>query len=171
MAIQHPAALAPEELLKVCEIRRSRGGGPGGQHRNKTETAVDIRHLPTCISGQAGERRSQDDNRRMAIFRLRLNLALRVRVPREQNNMPIPSPLWLSRLKGERISVSTTHTDFPSLLAEALDILSEKGMDLKIAAELLQCTPTQLLKFIKQEPAAYRWLSGEREKLGLGRLF
>ena len=36
----HPAALPFDALLKECEVRRLRRSGPGGQHRNKVETAV-----------------------------------------------------------------------------------------------------------------------------------
>ena len=71
----HPAALPPDVLLNDCEIRRTRRGGPGGQHRNKVETAVVIKHRPTGAVGAASERRSQDLNRQAALQRLRVNLS------------------------------------------------------------------------------------------------
>src|SRR5262249_27924451 len=43
---KHPAARAPDALLAECEVRRTRRSGPGGQNRNKVETAVVLRHLP-----------------------------------------------------------------------------------------------------------------------------
>ncbi|HRC56200.1 MAG TPA: peptide chain release factor-like protein, partial [Kofleriaceae bacterium] len=46
-------------LLAQCEVDRYRASGPGGQHRNKTESAVRIRHLPTGVSAIAEESRSQ----------------------------------------------------------------------------------------------------------------
>jgi protein subunit release factor B len=72
----HPAATRPEQLLAECEARRLRRSGPGGQHRNKVETAVSLRHLPTGVCAEANERRSQAQNRSTALFRLRVNLAL-----------------------------------------------------------------------------------------------
>jgi hypothetical protein len=161
----HPAALEPVRLLADCDVTRTRRGGPGGQHRNKVETAVVIAHRPTGVHGEAAERRSQADNQRMAIFRLRVNLALKVRShhPAKSN----PSQQWQSRVQGGRISVNSSHDDFPALLAEALDRIAEQQFDLKAASQSLQCTASQLAKFLKQEPRALAIVNGERTKLGL----
>jgi hypothetical protein len=75
----HPAALPIERLLADCRVERLRRSGPGGQHRNKVETAVRLLHVPTGVTGEASERRSQEENRRMAVARLRVNLALECR--------------------------------------------------------------------------------------------
>ena len=64
-------ALDDEELLKACEVSTFVGGGPGGQHRNKTASAVRIVHLPTGVTVTATERRSQLRNRGAALERLR----------------------------------------------------------------------------------------------------
>ncbi|HYW80276.1 MAG TPA: peptide chain release factor-like protein, partial [Thermoguttaceae bacterium] len=75
----HPAALPADALFEQCDMRRLRRSGPGGQHRNKVETAVVLTHRPTGISAEANERRSQAQNRNVAIARLRMNLALGIR--------------------------------------------------------------------------------------------
>src|ERR1700723_908120 len=77
----HPAALDPDVLASECEFRATRRSGPGGQNRNKVETAVILTHRPTGISAEASERRTQGENRRVAMHRLRLELALTIRRP------------------------------------------------------------------------------------------
>lgn len=51
-------------------IEYYRGSGPGGQHRNKTNSACRITHIPTGISAQAEDNRCQHKNRRLAFRRL-----------------------------------------------------------------------------------------------------
>lgn len=55
-------------------IETMRGTGPGGQHRNKTDSAVRITHLPSGVSAYADER-SQTDSKRKALAELRRRLA------------------------------------------------------------------------------------------------
>ncbi|XP_065849993.1 uncharacterized protein [Euphorbia lathyris] len=73
--------LTDEELMKQCDMTTFKSSGPGGQHRNKRETAVRLKHLPTGVVSQAGEDRSQHMNRTSALRRLRSLLALKVRNP------------------------------------------------------------------------------------------
>ncbi|MFO0953473.1 MAG: peptide chain release factor-like protein [Isosphaeraceae bacterium] len=118
MSEPHPSSLGPDELARSCEVKFTRRSGPGGQNRNKVETAVILTHTPTGIAAEASERRTQGQNLEAARFRLRINLALRVRLaPLE------PSELWRRRCQGGKVVVSPSHDDFPALLAEALDQL------------------------------------------------
>lgn len=164
----HPAALPVDDLLADCDVRRTRRSGPGGQHRNKVETAVVIEHRPTGLFAEASERRSQEENRQQAIHRLRLNLALRVRRPIAAPFAP--SPLWRSRCRGDRVYVNETHEDFPALLAEALDVVIARGIDLKAAAQELGCTRSQLTKLLYQEPQAMAIVNAARQRAGLHKL-
>lgn len=65
--------------MRQCEMDTFKASGPGGQHRNKRESAVRLKHLPTGIIAQASEDRSQHKNRASAINRLRSLIALKVR--------------------------------------------------------------------------------------------
>lgn len=146
--------------MKQCDTRRQRRSGPGGQHRNKVETAIVLTHNSTEITAEASERRSQAENLKVAQFRLRVNLALKFRS--EADKGAFPSLLWKSRVKQQRIQVNSSHTDFPTLLAEALDVLLIQAWDIKAAAESLGSSTSQLVKFLKQEPRAFAILNSQR---------
>ena len=161
----HPAALGAEQLLADCESRRLRRSGPGGQHRNKVETAWLLLHRPTGLKAEASERRSQAENRRVALFRLRVNLALEVRRPVGEDYRP--TPLWRSRCRARQVQVSPAHDDFPAILAEALDVIAACGADLKAAAEMLGCTASQLVKLLKKEGRALALVNARRAAEGL----
>lgn len=151
----HPATLDADALLAQCDVTRGRKSGPGGQHRNKVETAIVLRHRPSGVSGAASERRSQEANRRVALFRLRLNLAVDVRAP--VDFLSVPSPLWRERLHNGRLSVNPRHDAFPAMLAEAMDLLEATGVDLARCTALLECTTSQLVKLVaKHRPALER---------------
>jgi protein subunit release factor B len=81
-AARRAVALADAALLAECEGTFFTGGGPGGQHRYKTESAVRLVHRPTGTAVTATERRSQAQNRSAALARLRERLRALARRPR-----------------------------------------------------------------------------------------
>jgi protein subunit release factor B len=81
----------------VIETYRSRG--PGGQRKNKTETAVRLTHLPSGITVTATEHRSQAQNRKLAFERLREHL-IKLNRPRKRR-IPTSVPLGVIERKKE----------------------------------------------------------------------
>lgn len=79
-----------KRLLAECRVTFYRASGPGGQHRNKTETAVRLYHLPSGITVICAETRSQHRNRVLALARLRdrLRALARRRKPRKKTRVP-----------------------------------------------------------------------------------
>src|SRR6476646_6588217 len=71
--------LSDAQLLAQCAVDTYRASGPGGQKRNKTSSAVRLRHLPSGLIVIAEESRSQHENRARALRRLRQALYLKVR--------------------------------------------------------------------------------------------
>lgn len=161
----HPATLDPDLLLRQCDLTRGRSGGPGGQHRNKVETMVTLRHEPTGVEAQASERRSAEENKRVALSRLRLALATRARATVGLGD--VRSALWRERCRGGRIACNPEHRDYAALLAEAMDMVWACGLDVRTAALRLGATMSQLVKLIKDHPPAFTAFNAAREAAGL----
>jgi protein subunit release factor B len=73
----------PDLLKEQVVIETYRSSGPGGQRKNKTETSVRLKHLPSGITVIATEHRSQARNRELAFERLRIRLE-RLNKPRKR---------------------------------------------------------------------------------------
>jgi hypothetical protein len=157
----HPAAASEAELLAQCTISKGRSGGPGGQNRNKVETKVVITHTATGTRAQAAERRSAAENRRVAIARLRLALAVQFRTP-----VPVGdarSELWKSRTTPDgRVVCSPRHADFAAILAEALDMMAACRWDERRASLRLAITTSQLVKLLRSHPEALSLVNRQR---------
>jgi hypothetical protein len=164
LTVVHPAEFEVERLLSECRETRTRRSGPGGQHRNKVETAVVLEHLPSGLRAEAGERRSQAENRAVAVRRLRLRLACGLRVRRAVLE---PTPRWQQRARQGRLQVSAEHADYAALVAEAFDHLVYQQADMRVVAAGLGVTPTQLAGLFRKEPAAWEQLNRLRSQYGL----
>lgn len=158
--------LDPERVLENCDVRFTRRSGPGGQHRNKVETAAILTHRPTGLSAEASERRSQSGNRRVALWRLRMLIATQVR--NHVGPACAASALWNARLRGTRIEVNPEHDDVPALLAEALDMLAATEWDPGAAAHRLGTTASQLIKLLTIDARALAELNARRLERGQG---
>jgi protein subunit release factor B len=98
------AALSDEVLLLECEEQFFIASGPGGQHRNKTETGVRLIHKPTGFTVTATERRSQLQNRGAALERLRAGFVKMSYVPEKRIATKPSRGSKRRRLEGKRIN-------------------------------------------------------------------
>jgi len=160
-------ALDDAALLAECEVDRFRASGPGGQKRNKTDSAVRLRHRPTGLESMAVESRSQHENRARALKRLRLTLALSVREPVNLEAYA-RSTLLQGRIRAGRVDVSTRHADFPYLVGEVFDVIEATGWRIADAAEVLGLTTSSLGRFLEDDPVVFRAANERRAALGLG---
>ena len=97
-----------EDLLRECEIDTFRSSGPGGQHVNKTESAVRLTHPPSGVVVTCQEERSQHRNKALCLQNLRERIgrlnprpARRVltRVPRAAKTRTLEAKARRSRVK------------------------------------------------------------------------
>jgi peptide chain release factor len=93
---------SPPQLPELKETDLSfealRAGGPGGQHQNRTESAVRATHRPTGISVVARDERSQHRNKTLAVKRLRGLIA----AVHEREHNAAQFQQWLVRISVER---------------------------------------------------------------------
>ena len=159
LRMQHPCDFPIETLLSQCQVTRTRGSGPGGQHRNKVETAIVVKHEPSGAVGQASEKRSQQANKEVAIARLRVNLALAIRTERTTN-----SDRWKSRTHQGKLQVNAKHFDYAAILAEAMDFVWQHQFDVAATAKRVDTSTSQLIKFLKTCPTAFEAINRQRQQ-------
>ncbi len=93
----------PEILKKQVILETYRSRGPGGQRKNKVETAVRLRHLPSGITVVATEHRSQTENRNLAFKRLRDRLIKLNRPKKRRIRTSTPSIAIERRMEEKKI--------------------------------------------------------------------
>lgn len=103
------------ELLRECEVDTFRASGPGGQHVNKTESAVRLRHLRSGVVVTSQQERSQHQNKSLCLRKLREKIArlnyrpanrVPTRVPRSAKNRTLEEKARRSRIKRLRSKAS-----------------------------------------------------------------
>lgn len=157
-------ALADDVLLGQCAMDRFRASGPGGQKRNKTDSAVRLRHLPTGLTGEAHESRSQHENRARALRRLRRAIALGVREPVDLNAYVL-TPMLRAALDGPLPGLRTVV--FLAAIGEVFDVCEATAWRVSTAARMLGVSTAALGRLLAADPAVLRAASERRQALGL----
>jgi hypothetical protein len=146
--------LDDDQLLRHCRCDRFRGSGPGGQHRNTSDSAIRLTLIDADIISTASEQRSQHKNRSQALKRLRMQIAL---------NMRCDPPLaydgpWKPGAKA-RI--------YPAFVAAVIDALHTSEYRVGDAAKLLGISTGKLVRALADDTTVWAKVNQEREKRDL----
>ncbi|BBN06693.1 hypothetical protein MPTK1_3g23210 [Marchantia polymorpha subsp. ruderalis] len=171
---QNYLELTDKELFAQCKMDTYRASGPGGQHRNKTDSAVRLKHIPTGLVTQASEDRSQHNNRAYALGRLRQLIATEVRgsVELEGYKPPLEVVRILPFEKGARKDrlvqkIGPNHPDFAQGVKGLLDLLEAVGGSVSDAAAALGLTTGALSKLITSDRVLWQGANKIRASKGL----
>jgi hypothetical protein len=141
--------LSDTQLLADCDVDTYRGSGPGGQKRNKTDSAIRLRHRPTGLIVIATESRSQAENRVRAVRRLREALALRIRHPVPPDGRPDAISACLD--KSGRLYAGRRDARYLPAASALLDLLAAHEGNVSDVANRLGLTTGNVSKFLTSE--------------------
>ncbi|WP_407443873.1 peptide chain release factor-like protein [Fibrobacter sp.] len=150
-----------DELLAACTQKGFQGSGPGGQHRNKTNTGVQLLLREYNLEIKSCEARSAKENRVHALHRMQMALALQVRETPPPVEIPFP---------GSNGHIQTGNSLFPLFVAHVFDIMATKAGDTKAAAQAFGLSPSALVKILRQDKACAEKLQSQRQAGGKSRL-
>lgn len=154
-------------LLERCEIDFYRSHGPGGQKRNKTSSAVRLRHRSTGLIVTAVEDRSQHTNKARAIKRMREAIAREVRTPVDLANYSPSLELHHTIIGRGAHRVGRREVHHCMVVRELLDLLAASKMRLAEAAEKIGVPTAQVVKFLHKDPKLWKQVNQMRLKAKL----
>jgi protein subunit release factor B len=157
------------QLLAQCEVDTYRASGPGGQKRNKTSSAVRIRHLPSELLVIAEESRSQHENRVKALKRLRQAFYLKLRESLRAEVLSSISQreeLASVRSFSGKLEVRRKDERFWPVVGLVLDVLEATEARVSEAAAALGISTGHLIDFLETEPKVWEQVNYLRQRFG-----
>jgi hypothetical protein len=152
--------LSDAQLLAQCEVDTYRASGPGGQKRNKTSSAVRLRHQPSGLMVIAEESRSQHQNRQRALARMRQALFLEIRqdLPKEQLQAgglrAALQEIWPS--SNSRLALARKDARFWPAVGLVLDVLQAAEARVSTAACALGISTANLVDFLRMDSKVWQ---------------
>jgi len=159
--------LDDQALLARCDVDTYRASGPGGQKRNKTDSAVRLRLRGTDVMAVAPESRSQHENRARALRRLRRRIALQLRRAVAMDTYHSSETLARCGLSSGRLAVGRRDARYPPVVAELLDLLVACELRVSATAEKLGITTGALTTFLRRDADLLKTVNALRQQAGL----
>ena len=158
--------LTDSQLLAQCEIDTYRASGPGGQKRNKTSSAVRLRHPASGLLVIAEESRSQHENKAKALRRLRQAFYLKVRESLSDSDPAKCEEIIQAKTKSGRLDVGRRDPRFWPAIGLVLDVLELAEARISVAAKLLGVSTGNLIDFLQIDPKAWEQANQMRGRFG-----
>lgn len=156
-----PYALSDAALLAQCRIDTFRAGGPGGQHTNRTESAVRLTHLPSGTVVQSQNERDRMRNQVDALHRLRVRLVATQR--------GFAETAWLEKhRKGRQLTLGVNAQEYHLVVAVLLDALDRHAGVLSVAAQELTISSSQIAKLLTADKEVHAAANALRARHGHG---
>jgi hypothetical protein len=157
-------ALSDDELLAQCAVDTYRASGPGGQKRNKTSSAVRLRHGPSGLIVIAEESRSQHENRARALRRLRQALYLHLR--ESLTGDEARALLAPARDGSGHVHLGRKDPRFWAVAGAVLDVLQAAGGRVAEAAEVLGLSTGNLIDLLRKHEKVWEQANRMRSRFG-----
>jgi len=158
--------LTDVQLLAQCEVDTYRASGPGGQKRNKTSSAVRLRHLPSGLIVIAEESRSQHQNKAKGLVRLRQALFLKLREALAPEAAAEHPDYRDARDRSGKLHLGVRDPRFWPAAGVVLDVLDAVGARVSEAAEALGTSTANLIDFLRTDPKLWQEASQLRASHG-----
>ena len=160
--------MSDAQLLAQCAVDTYRASGPGGQKRNKTSSAVRLRHPPSGLIVIAEESRSQHANRARALRRLRQALYLKVReeLPAAALAAAARPEYGTARDGDGRLHLGRKDPRYWPVVGLVLDVLQAAGGRAREAAEALGISTGNLIDFLQSDDKVWEQANQLRSRFG-----
>ena len=145
--------LSDEELIKLCKIDFFKATGPGGQKKNKTESAVRLTLNEPQVTASASEDRQQSVNRARALKRLRLQIALEWR----EEFQP-----W-----DDQWDMNPKNPRYPLFAAFLIDALDDSDWQVSTAAQNAGVSTGKFIKLLSRSDQLWQYVNQQRQKKNL----
>jgi hypothetical protein len=161
--------LSDAHLLAQCEIDTYRASGPGGQKRNKTSSAVRLRHLPSGLRVIAEESRSQHENKAKALRRLRQAFFLEVREGLATDELAAVTErpeVVQAKTSAGRLDVGRRDPRFWPAVGLVLDVLEATEARVAETARLLGVSTGNVIDFLELDAKVWQQVNDMRARFG-----
>jgi hypothetical protein len=163
--------LSDATLLAQCDVDTYRASGPGGQKRNKTSSAVRLRHGPSGLLVIAEESRSQHENKARALRRIRQALYLKVReeLPPEAllpGGLGARAEVRAASDQDGRLRPGRKSPHYWPAAGVVLDLLLALEGRVSEAADALGTSTANLIEFLRDDDKVWEQVNQLRSRFG-----